>query len=210
MADIAKLQQAIGDLNEKVALGILQEVVDSGGGEAQGAIEACRQGMTIVGDKFETGEYYVSDLIFAGDLMKSAVEILKPVLARDTSEVLGRMIICTVQKDMHDIGKNIVKTMLVASGIEVIDLGFDVAPEVIVETAKAEGIKVIGLSGVLTVAIDSMINTVNAFAEAGMRNDVKIIIGGAPISEAVCVQVGADNWATNPQKAVEVCSQWLR
>lgn len=109
-----------------------------------------------------------------------------------------------------DIGKNIVRSMLEAAGFEVLDLGIDVAPEKIVETAKAEGINIIGLSGVLTLAIDSMKDTIDAFKEAGMRDDVKIVIGGAPVNAEVCEQTGADAWASSPQTTIDYCKSWAK
>ena len=116
------------------------------------------------------------------------------------------MILCTVKDDLHDIGKNIVKAMLEANGFDVIDLGIDVPAETIVETAKAEDIKIVALSGVLTLAVDSMKVTVDALKEAGV--DCKIIIGGAPVSEETVRVTGADEWAHSPQKTVQTCKAW--
>ena len=117
------------------------------------------------------------------------------------------MILCTVKEDLHDIGKNIVRSMLEAAGFEVTDLGIDVPAEKIVETAKEKNIKIVALSGVLTLAIDSMAATVEALKAAGL-SDVKVIIGGAPVNEDVCERVGADAWAHSPQKTVSICKQW--
>ena len=165
--------------------------------------------MDIVGSQFESGEYFVGDLIFAGELMTDAVAILKDALVNGGSEgPKSRMILCTVKDDLHDIGKNIVRSMLEAGGFDVLDLGIDVPPERIVEAAKENDIKIIGLSGVLTLAIDSMKNTVEAFQAAGLRDSTKIIIGGAPVSADACAHVGADAWAINPQDTVRICSEW--
>ena len=188
MIDFNELAEAMGDLDEDVMVETLEQVMAEGGADAQKAMEACQKGMDTVGSLFEEGEYFVGDLIYAGELMTKAVEILKDALITDGGEdtVKARMILCTVKDDLHDIGKNIVRSMLEAAGFEVLDLGIDVAPEKIVETAKAEGINIIGLSGVLTLAIDSMKDTIDAFKEAGMRDDVKIVIGGAPVNAEVC------------------------
>ena len=118
------------------------------------------------------------------------------------------MILCTVQDDLHDIGKNIVRAMLEAAGFEVLDLGINTPADTIVETAKKENIKIIALSGVLTLSLDAMKDTVDAFRAAGLRDDVKIIIGGAPVSEAACARIGADEWAHSPQKTLRVCKEW--
>ena len=212
MIDFNKLAEAMGDLDEDVMVETLEQVMAEGGADAQKAMEACQKGMDTVGSLFEEGEYFVGDLIYAGELMTKAVEILKDALITDGGEdtVKARMILCKVMDDLHDIGKNIVRSMLEAAGFEVLDLGIDVAPEKIVETAKAEGINIIGLSGVLTLAIDSMKDTIDAFKEAGMRDDVKIVIGGAPVNAEVCEQTGADAWASSPQTTIDYCKSWAK
>lgn len=211
MVDFEKLASAMGDLDEDTVVEMLNEVMSEGGGEADKAMEACQKGMNIVGDLFEKGEYFVGDLIYAGELMTESVDILKDALIKGDGEgVKTKMILCTVKNDLHDIGKNIVRSMLEASGFEVMDLGIDVAPETIVQTAKDNDIHIIALSGVLTLAVDSMKKTVDAFKDAGMRDNVKIIIGGAPVSEAACTTCGADDWAHDPQKTVRVCQDWAK
>lgn len=207
--DFVKLKTAMGELEEDTVLEIIRDVMADGGSQAGKAMEACQEGMNIVGDLFAEQEYFVSDLIFAGELMSTAMDILRPALARGGGESLGRMILCTVEGDLHDIGKNIVRAMLEAGGFEVLDLGIDVKPATIIDTAKAEGIRIIGLSGVLTLAIDSMKDTVDAFVRAGMRDEVKFIIGGAPITADVCPVVGADAWAVNPADTVKTCQSWV-
>ena len=195
--DYKELEQVMADLDEDTVLDMMKEVMDNNGEGVKEALEACQKGMATVGD-----------LIYAGEIMVEAMDIIKPALAGADHKKLGRMILCTVKDDLHDIGKNIVKAMLEAGGFEVIDLGIDVPPEKVVEVAKQENIKIIALSGVLTLALDSMKNTINAFADAGMRDDVKIIIGGNPVSEEACKALGADEWAYSPQKTVQVCANW--
>ena len=208
MIDFKALAQAMGELDEDLVNEMLNQVMAEGGADAQKAMEACQEGMNIVGNLFEEGEYFVGDLIYAGELMTGAVAILKDALvSADGAGSKTRMILCTVKDDLHDIGKNIVKSMLEASGFEVVDLGIDVPAATIVETAKKENIKIVALSGVLTLAIDSMKATVEAMKAAGL-NDVKIIVGGAPINEQACAITGADAWATNPQVTVQTCKNW--
>lgn len=199
---------AMADLEEDELYNFMNEIMDNGGEGVQDALEACQEGMKIVGDRFEEGEYFVGDLIYAGEILTEATNIIKPALTGDGQEKFGKMILCTVKNDLHDIGKNIVRAMLEAGGFEVVDLGIDVDPQTIVDTAKNEGIKIIALSGVLTLAVDSMKDTIEAFKAAGMRDDVKIIVGGAPVTETVCASVGADEWALSPQKTVSVCQGW--
>ena len=205
--DFEKLAQAMGDLDEDTVVEMLEAVMEDGGSEADKAMEACQKGMELVGNLFEEGEYFVGDLIYAGELMTQAVEILTPALVgSDSSGPKTKMILCTVKDDLHDIGKNIVRAMLEAAGFDVIDLGIDVDPEKVVEVAKEQNIKIVALSGVLTLALDSMKDTVDAIRNAGL--DCKISIGGAPVSEEACAAIGADEWAHSPQKTINVCKAW--
>ena len=209
MIDYEALAEAMGELDEDVMVETLNKVMEDGGSGAQDAMAACQKGMDIVGSRFESGEYFVGDLIYAGELMTEAVSILKDALVSGESsgDAKTKLILCTVKDDLHDIGKNIVRAMLEAAGFEVIDLGIDVPAEKVVEAVKAENVKIVALSGVLTLAIDSMKKTVDAIKAAGMK-DVKVIIGGAPVSEEAMRITGADEWAHSPQKTVATCKAW--
>lgn len=200
---------AMQELDEDSLLELMNGVM-SGNGDALEALNACQAGMEEVGRLFDEGEYFVGDLIYAGEIMTQAVDIIKPALTTVEGSNMGKLILCTVKDDLHDIGKNIVKSLLEAGGFEVLDLGIDTPAEKIVETAKAEGIKIIALSGVLTLALDSMRATVEAFEAAGIRNDIKIIIGGAPVNENAFNNIGADAWAKSPQKTVSTCLEWAK
>ncbi|HBN55996.1 MAG TPA: cobalamin-binding protein [Lachnospiraceae bacterium] len=211
MIDFEALAQAMGDLDEDAVTEMLEKVMEEGGADAPKAMEACQKGMDLVGDQFQEGEYFVGDLIYAGELMTTAVNILKDgLISSEGSGTKTKMILCTVKNDLHDIGKNIVRSMLEAGGFEVVDLGIDIPADQIVATAKEKDIRIIALSGVLTLAIDSMKDTVEAFREAGLRDKVKIIIGGAPVSEEAKELTGADEWAHDPQKTVRVCNEWAQ
>ncbi len=205
MIDFENLAAAMGELDEDTVKELLEAVSTTE--EANAAMEACQKGMNEVGKLFEEGEYFVGDLIYAGEIMTDAVEVLKPYLTGGEGTAKAKMILCTVKDDLHDIGKNIVRSMLEAGGFDVIDLGIDVAPETIIETAKAENIKIVALSGVLTLALDSMKKTIAAIKEAGLT-DVKVIVGGCPVTEDAANAMGADEWAYSPQKTVKVCSAW--
>ncbi len=208
--DFNELKQAVGDLDEELMVEMLNKVMEDGGSQAKEALEACQGGMDIVGDLFEQNEYFVGDLIYAGELMTQAVEILKPALAGESSVSVGKVILCTVEGDLHDIGKNIVRSILEANGIEVIDLGIDTPPQKIVDTMKEQDIHVVLLSGVLTLALDSMKKTVDAIAAAGLRETTKVLIGGNPVSEDARRLTGADAWAHNPQLTNQYCLEWLK
>lgn len=209
MLDSEKLISAVGELDEDVMTELLEQVMADGGKEAPDAMDACQKGMDEVGRLFETGEYFVGDLIYTGELMTKAVELLKDALVSegDADAARTKMILCTVKNDLHDIGKNIVRAMLEASGFEVVDLGIDVSPEAIVKCVQDNNIKIVALSGVLTLAIDSMKDTVNALKAAGLK-DVKVIIGGAPVTEMALEMTGADAWTQSPQKTVSICREW--
>ena len=210
MKDFENLTQAMGELEEDVVIETLQQLMEEDAAQASEAMEACQKGMDIVGGLFEKGEYFIGDLIYAGELMTKAVDILKPGLAGDAAETVGKVLLCTVEGDLHDIGKNIVHSILEASGIEVVDLGIDTPAEKIVDTMKAEDIHVVLLSGVLTLALDSMKKTVDAITEANLRNTTKIMIGGAPVHEEAMKMVGADARATNPQLTTQITLEWLK
>ncbi len=207
MLDFEKLKFAVSEMDDDTALAIINEVVAENGDAAK-AVAACEEGMAIVGNMFETGEYFVGDLIFAGELMVQIMDQLRPLLASGAAEDMGKMILCTVSGDIHDIGKNIVKAMMGAGGFEVLDLGVDVSAAEIVAAAKENDVKIIGLSGILTLAIDAMKETVDAFKAAGIRDNVHIILGGNPVTAEVCSSVGADAWSTNPQEGVAICRKW--
>ena len=209
MAIYDDIKAAMGELNEDEVIRLVNEALV--GADANKALVACQEGLNVVGERFEAQEYFVSDLIFAGDIMSEAVGILKPALsAKGDSSSAGKVILCTVKGDLHDIGKNIVKSLLEASNFEVFDLGIDIAPEEVVAAAKKEGANIIALSGVLTLAIEAMKETVDAFKAAGMRDQVKIIIGGAPVTAEVSQMVGSDAWSLVPQEGVKICLEWAK
>lgn len=207
MIDFEKLTKALSELDEDTMMEILNEVMADGGSQVTEAITACQKGLDIVGELFETKEYFVSDLIYAGELMTAASDLMRPALAASGTTV-GEMILCTVKNDLHDIGKNIVRSMLEASGMKVLDLGVDTSAETIIQAAKENDIHIIGLSGVLTLAVDSMQDIILAVRESGL--EAKIIIGGCPVSAEVCERIGADAWAKNPQETVRCCLEWVK
>ncbi|MBC3887957.1 cobalamin-binding protein [Acetobacterium paludosum] len=209
MLDLKVLTQAVGDLEEEDVMDLLNGFVETkpSEAEAQVAVVACQDGMAIVGDLFEKGEYFVGDLIFAGELLTEAINVLKPVLGNQENVVAGTILLGTVHGDLHDIGKNIFKSMSEAAGFEVIDLGIDVAPETFIKKAQECNPKIVGMSGVLTLAIDSMKETVAAIKAAGI--DAKIIIGGNPVTTEACQYVGADRFTTNAAEGVKICQEWV-
>ncbi|WP_026394209.1 cobalamin B12-binding domain-containing protein [Acetobacterium malicum] len=209
MLDYKILTAAMGELEEEQVMELLKDFVDTNPSEAEAleAVGACQAGMAIVGDLFEQGDYFVGDLIFAGELLTEAINVLKPALGGGGSTVIGTILLGTVHGDLHDIGKNIFKSMSEAAGFEVVDLGIDVAVEEFVKQAEEVKPQIIGMSGVLTLAIDSMKETVEALKAAGI--DSKIIIGGNPVTKESCQLVGADAFTTNAAEGVKICQGWL-
>ncbi|WP_044295351.1 cobalamin B12-binding domain-containing protein [Robinsoniella peoriensis] len=212
MIDLATLTRALGELDEEKVLSMLNEFAAGNPtkAEANKAIEACQKGMAVVGEQFETGAYYVGDLMFAGEVLSEAIKILEPIIGSDSSEKVGKIVLGTVHEDLHDIGKNIFKSMAEASGFEVYDLGIDVPVSSFVEKVLEVKPEIVGLSGVLTLAIDSMKDTIDGLKDAGIRDDVKVTIGGACASYDTMVVTGADAWSNNAAETVNVCLDWVR
>ncbi|AOT71000.1 cobalamin B12-binding domain-containing protein [Geosporobacter ferrireducens] len=212
MMDLNALTQAVGDLDESAVLDMLNQFVATNPGEeeAQTVVNACQQGMALVGDLFDKGEYFVGDLIFAGELLSNAIDVLKPVIGTGSTTKVGSIVLGTVQGDLHDIGKNIFRSMSEAAGFEVYDLGIDISPSAFVEKVKEVKPQIIGMSGVLTLALEAMKVTVDELKNAGLRDSVKIVIGGNPVTKEACEQIGADAFTTNAAEGVKICQGWVK
>ncbi|HHV65304.1 MAG TPA: cobalamin-binding protein [Peptococcaceae bacterium] len=211
MIDLEALTAAVGDLNEDELLRMLNEFVATNPSpeEAQAVVTACQRGMAIVGDLFENGEYFVGDLIFAGELLTQSIDILKPVIGSSNSTTIGKIVLGTVEGDLHDIGKNIFRSMAEAAGFIVYDLGIDVKPQAFVEKVQEVQPDIVGMSGVLTLALESMKNTVEALKKAELKKDVKIIIGGNPVTSDFAQMIGADAATNNAAEGVKICQNWV-
>ena len=195
MADVREeFVKALADLDEAKTIELTKKRVEAGE-DPFAILEDVRKATDIIGKRFEEGRYFVSDLIMAGEILKQIMDIVKPLIGEKAGEAKGKVVIGTVEGDVHDIGKNIVIALLEAEGFEVIDLGVDQPPEAFVNAIKEHNPDVVGLSGLLTEAIESMKKTVEAIKEAGLRDKVKIIIGGGRTDEEAKEYVGADDWA---------------
>ncbi len=173
-------------------------------------LNAMSSAMEEVGRKYERGEYFVADLIVAADIFKDVMNnLLKPLIKKEVSETIGRVVIGTVYGDIHDIGKNLVAVFLEAAGFEVIDLGVDVPPEKFVEAVKQYNPDIVGISTLLTSTMPHMKDVIEALKKAGLRDKVKIIIGGAPVTEKFAMEIGADAYGENAFKAVEICKKLI-
>lgn len=194
--------RALADLEEQRVIEIAKKRIDSKEDPFK-ILEDIRKATEIIGKRFEEGRYFVSDLIMAGEILKQVMEILKPLLGERKAESRGKVVIGSVEGDVHDIGKNIVIALLEAEGFEVIDLGVDQPPQAFVDAIKQHNPQVVGLSGLLTEAIESMKKTVDAIKEAGLRDRVKIIVGGGRTSEEVRAYTQADEWADDAAVGVK-------
>ena len=194
----------------KVVKELVQQAIDQGIPAQQILEEGLLSGMSVIGEKFKNNEIFVPEVLVAARAMNAGSEMLKPLLMENGVKASGKVCIGTVRGDLHDIGKNLVKMMMEGKGLEVIDLGVDVAPETDVETAKNQGCQIICCSALLTTTMSVMGDVVKAAEAAGIRDQVKIMIGGAPVTEAFCQQIGADKYtpdgATAADTAVALCS----
>ena len=211
MLDVKAIKEAVGELDEDAVAALLKEFIESkpSGEDAQAVVAACQQGMEIVGDKFNTGEYFVGDLIFAGELLSSCIDTLKPLIGGETGGDKGTIVLGTVEGDIHDIGKDIFLSMSEATGFTVVDLGIDKPPNAFVEAVSNYKPQKVGFSGVLTLSIDAMKRTVEALKAEGLRDSVKIIIGGNAVNEESCKYIGADAWSKNAAEAAKICGEWV-
>jgi corrinoid protein of di/trimethylamine methyltransferase len=182
---------------------LVQKALDEGMDGKKVLNEGLMAGMGIIGEKFKKNEVYVPEVLIAARAMNAGIEILKPVMAEEEEEAKGRVVLGTVKGDLHDIGKNLVKIMMEGKGLEVIDLGIDCPAEKFIESAKENKAQVIACSALLTTTMTEMENIVKAVEEAGIRDQVKIMIGGAPVTQSYCESIGADIYAPDAASAAD-------
>jgi 5-methyltetrahydrofolate--homocysteine methyltransferase len=204
-----KLVDAIVNMREDEAVSVTNELIE-GGEDPLKVLDACREAVGIVGKRFEEGTYFLPELIMAGEMLSKISEIVKPKLQEtQDSKKAGKVLIGTVEGDIHDIGKDIVTFMLDVNGFDVLDLGIDIPPAKFVEAIKDFQPAVVGLSGFLTLAFDSMVETVKAIKDAGLRDQVKIMIGGGQIDEVIKEYTGADAYGLDAIAAVNLTKGWI-
>lgn len=202
------LVDAIVEIREQEVLDLVDDLL-ANGTEPAAVVEMCRKAVTLIGKRFEAGEAFIPELIMAGEIMKSVSEKVKPRLKdADSDSSLGSVVIGTVKGDVHDIGKDIVVSILDAAGFEVTDLGVDVPAERFVEEIGKRSSCTVALSCMLTTGFDSMKSTVAAIAQAGLRARAKVMIGGAPITEQVCLYAAADGWGNDAASALDLAKRW--
>jgi methanogenic corrinoid protein MtbC1 len=202
--------ELMADLKEQETLTLARESLDAGVDPVK-ILEDAKSAMEIVGKRFESREYFIPDLIMAGEILKGVSDIVKPSLKEGNKGAKqGKVLIGTVAGDIHDIGKDMVTFMLDVSGFDVLDLGIDVPVELLVEKTREFEPQVVGLSGFLTLAFDSMKKTVEALEQAGLRENLRVMIGGGQIDEEIRKYVRADAYGKDAIAAVTLCKQWIR
>jgi len=209
MADFNEIMNTLiaGDMD-----GVISQVKSAleAGDEAKDILnQGLIQGMDIVGERMESGEMFIPEVLRCAKVMSAAVEILKPMLGEDSVTSAGKIVIGTVKGDLHDIGKNLVRMMLESSGFEVNDLGVDVGPETFVNGVRDTGANILGLSALLTTTMPMMQQTIEALKESGLRKDVKVMVGGAPVTQKFAEEIGADGYASDAGSANKLAKSML-
>jgi len=206
---LKNVTQLVADLELEKVASVVQDALDAGADPLK-VLQAMSQGMTQVGKLFEQGEYYLADLVLAGEVMKEGILILEPHFSMDAFTTKGTVVLCTVKGDIHDIGKNLVANMLTGSGFKVVDLGVDVHEDRVVEAVKSSGARALGLSVLLTPMVQSVADVVAALQAQGLRDQVKIAIGGACTTPQLAEKLGVDALGRDPLEAVKIFGSFLQ
>jgi methylmalonyl-CoA mutase cobalamin-binding domain/chain len=211
MSKIESLTSSLVEMEEQATLEEVKKLLETGE-SAQGILAALGEGMNIVGEKYGCEEYFLADLVFAAEIFKQALAILEPALVAESGgerKVLGKIVVGTVKGDLHDIGKNIFVALARNAGFDVSDLGINVPPQAFVEQVKRDGAHIVGMSAILTMAVHSMRETIEALTEAGLREQVKVIIGGLPVDARWQEIVGSDAYTDNAYEGIKICQQFM-
>ena len=202
MADLDRLYQAVLNGDAKAAVAVTRQAINEGMDPVALIQDTMVPAMGEVGKRYEADEYFVPELLLSARAMKRSLELLRPLLAGRDAASAGRVAIGTVKGDLHDIGKNLVASLLEGGGFEVIDLGTDVSPQKFVDAIQQMGVQIVALSALLTVTMASMRKTIEALTAAGVRNRVKVMVGGAPVTQQYADEIGADGYSENAASAV--------
>jgi len=207
----------LGEVAEKLIAGkadevrsLVKEAIDEGQDVSKILNEGLVAGMSVVGEKFKKNEFYVPEVLIAARAMKAGMELLNPILLEKNIKGVGTMVLGTVRGDLHDIGKNLVGMMLEGAGFEVIDLGVDVASEKFIQAAKEKNANLVGLSALLTTTMLAMKDVTQAVKKEGLKGKVKVMIGGAPITQDYADEIGADGYAPDAASAVDTAKELLK
>ena len=206
---LGALKEAIVNLDFGAIVEVARGAMEAGVDPRVAITEGMVPGMAVVGEKFESGEYFLSELVVAGEVMKDGMKIIDPYIKGDSSTTAERAVVCTVEGDYHDIGKNIVITLLGVQGFKVFDLGMDVAAEKVVSAVKEHKPAIVGLSALLTTTMLGMGEVIEALKAAELRDKVRVIVGGTPVTPDFADSIGADHCAVNAMEGVHKCVEWV-
>lgn len=210
MADLKSISETLiaGKIEELKKS--VQAAIDEGTAASEILGKALMPGMDVVGERMENGDMFIPEVLMSAKAMSGSLEILKPLLTPDEAKSAGKIIIGTVKGDLHDIGKNLVAMMLESAGFEIVNLGVDIAPERFVEETKKHEVQVVALSALLTTTMPQMQKTIDALKESGLKDQIKIIVGGAPVTEKFAKEIGADGYAPDAGSANKLVKSLLR
>ena len=206
---LTSLKESIVNLDFDAVVEAAKEAMDAGVDPQTAITDGMVPGMTIIGEKYETGEYFLSELVVSGEVMKEGLKVINPYIKEGSAKKLGEVVIATVEGDNHDLGKNIVTTLLGVQGFEVVDLGADVPTDEIINAVKERKPDILGLSALLTVTMPKMGEAIEALKVADLREKVKVIIGGSPVTSEFAESIGADHCAVNALEGVKKCTEWM-
>jgi len=209
MQDLKALHEAVLNGNAKAAKAVTEAALAQGAAPLTLVQEYMMPAMSEVGRRFECNEYFVPELLLAARAMKAALELIRPLLIASGAQPVARVALGTVKGDLHDIGKNLVAAMLEGGGYEVIDLGVNVEPEKFIAAVKEKGANIVAMSALLTTTMPSMKTTVDAIKQAGVRDQVKILVGGAPVTQKYADEIGADGYSESAAGIVAIAKQAL-
>jgi len=209
VSKLEAIREGVMDGDMHLVEEMVQAALDEGTSASDLLNEGLIEAMGEVGRLFEEGEYFVPEMLIAARAMKAGLAILKPKLVDEDIKPVGKVSAGTVKGDLHDIGKNLVCMMLEGAGFEIVDLGTDVSPEQFVNSVKEQGVDAICMSALLTTTMPNMKNTVDALVEAGIRDDVKVMIGGAPVTQAYADEIGADGYAPDASRAASLARELI-
>jgi len=209
MADLKQIAENLIQGKAEKVKELVQKAVDEGEDVEKILNEALLAGMSVVGDKFKRNEFYVPEVLIAARAMKAGMEVIRPFLAEKNIKGKGRIVLGTVKGDLHDIGKNLVGMMLEGAGFEVVDLGVDIPAEKFVEEIKKTDAQIVGMSALLTTTMPAMKDVIAALTKEGIRKNVKVMIGGAPVTQDYADEIGADGYAPDAASAVDKAKELL-
>lgn len=209
MADMSLIAQAVDQGDRDKTIELTQKALGAGDNPQDVIARGLQAGMAAVGEKFSSGEYFLPDMLMAARAMKAALEVLAPALKDTGIPTIGKVVIGTVEGDMHDIGKNVVATFLSGNGFEVFDLGLNVPAQKFIDEVKEKQPDILGMSALLTTTMPVMGKVIKALEEAGLRSGVKVVVGGAPVTQDYADYIGADGYAHDGGRAVPVCRELI-